>query len=114
MHQEDMRQTVSPPALPPGRWSRLHSRCRNEACTTPEAPHKAHGLCTACMAKAFRKFRPEPKEAVRKRVARHRERKRSSELAERLLADRARLQADRKWRREHGIKDRRQKGDPPP
>ena len=95
------------------KWSRLYDRCVKDDCTTPKEPHAAHGLCRICLARAYRKKRPERPEAVRERVRRYRERTRSKLAAERQAQDKARLQADKKWRREHGIKDRRQTGDPP-
>lgn len=97
----------------PAKWARLYDRCVNDDCTTPDEPHAAHGMCRICLARAYRRKRPEDPKAVAARVRRYRERTRSKLAAERQSKDKERLQADRKWRREHGIKDRRQTGDQP-
>ena len=90
-----------------GRWARLYDRCVKEDCTTPDEPHAAHGLCRICLARAYRKKKPEDPRVVRERVRRYRARKKSTLAAKRQLRDKEKLQADKKWRKDHGIKDRR-------
>jgi len=34
--------------LPPGQFSRLHVRCVNAACTTPEKAYAGRGYCQGC------------------------------------------------------------------
>lgn len=39
-------------ARPVGRWAREHDQCRT--CGTTDRPHRAHGDCTSCSARAYR------------------------------------------------------------